>query len=33
VELVAYALQTAGETDLPETLMDLHRKATTPDGC
>jgi hypothetical protein len=33
VELVAYALQTAGESELPESLMDLHRKATDRDGC
>ncbi|MBQ7338555.1 MAG: hypothetical protein IJW40_08925 [Clostridia bacterium] len=33
VELVAYALQTAGETELPETLMELHKKATDRDGC
>lgn len=33
VELVAYALQNAGETELPETLMELHKKATTREGC
>ncbi len=33
VELVAYALQTAGETELPESLMELHRKATDAEGC
>ena len=33
VELVAYAMQTAGETELPETLMELHRKATDEAGC
>ena len=33
VELVAYALQTAGESELPESLMDLHRKATNREGC
>lgn len=33
VELVAYAMQTAGETELPETLMELHKKATDEEGC
>ena len=33
VELVAYALQNAGESELPETLMELHRKATNREGC